>query len=90
MTQETKNLLVLGQLYGKAKGYSLTTVATYFANGGTFFAKLEEGKSVTVRKYHQVLSTFSREWPDDLEWPEDIPRPRNDNEDLKGSEVRDQ
>ena len=78
MTQETDNLLTLGRLYGEAKGYSLTTVATYLANGGAFFSKLEQGKSVTVRKYHDLLDTFSREWPDDLAWPEDIPRPAKD------------
>ncbi len=75
MIKETENLMTLGRLYSANKKQSLRTLATKAANGGAFFDRLAKGKTITVRKYYNLIQWFSDNWPADLDWPKDIERP---------------
>ena len=80
MNAEINNLLKIADRYSKAKGLTMSTVGRKIGGTGIFFINLQNGASLTVRKYNDVMASFSREWPDDLAWPEDIPRPEQDQE----------
>lgn len=71
----TDDLVRLANAYGAAQGLSLSTVSTYAAKDGKFFARLEAGAGCTLRRADQLLRWFDAHWPADLEWPADVPRP---------------
>lgn len=66
----------LAEAYAQHRALKLSTVSTYAANAGAFFAGLKNGNSCTFRKAQNVTAWFSDHWPADLEWPRDIPRPQ--------------
>lgn len=71
----TDTLIELARAYGAHSGLTLSTVSTYAADDGKFFAKIAGGASCTIRKAERITQWFSDNWPADLEWPRSIPRP---------------
>lgn len=68
-------IMLLCEIYAGHKGLSLSTVSTYAAAAGDFYARLKRGRDLTTRRAARVTQWFSDHWPEDLEWPSDIPRP---------------
>lgn len=77
---DTRTLVNLAQAYAAHLGLALSTVATYAANDGKYFRRLDEGAGCTIAKATRIVAWFSENWPDDLEWPADIPRPPKSTE----------
>lgn len=76
MEQELKSHLErLGGAFAEARGLALSTVGRLVANDSRFFARLDDGKTLTIRKFDEVLAWFSANWPAGVDWPEDVPRP---------------
>lgn len=71
----THHLLILCERYSSAKGIGDATIGKQCAADGRFFARLRDGKTYTVRKYDEVLTWFSANWPRDVEWPDCVERP---------------
>ncbi|MFZ5749878.1 MAG: hypothetical protein ACOY5U_02310 [Pseudomonadota bacterium] len=71
----TDTLIELARAYGAHRGLTLSTVSTYAAADGKFFAQIGKGASCTIRKAERIAQWFSDNWPADLEWPRAIPRP---------------
>lgn len=71
----TEKLVQLAKAYGKHCDLKLSSVSTYAANDGKYFAGLEKGAGCTLKTADRLLAWFSENWPEDLEWPADIPRP---------------
>ena len=72
---DCESLMLLGSIYAKHRGLTLSTVSTYAAGSGDFYARLKRGHDVTSRRAARVLQYLSDHWPEDLPWPAEIPRP---------------
>jgi hypothetical protein len=68
------HLLRLAAAYMAASGLQATTLSQRAAGDWRFLGKLESGGRFTVRKYDDLVTWFSANWPD-AEWPADIRRP---------------
>lgn len=77
---DSGQLIRLGQAYAAHARLELSTVSTYSANDGKWFARLQGGATCTLRKAVVVFQWFADHWPADLEWPADIPRPTPNKE----------
>lgn len=76
MEQQLATCLVeLASRFGAARGFEEATVGRLCAADGRFFARLRDGKTFTIKKFDQVVTWFSENWPDDVEWPEGVQRP---------------
>jgi hypothetical protein len=77
MEQELKaRLNVLFVAYQRTTGRSPSTVAQAVAGDWRFFDRLEDAsKTITLRKYDQIIQTFSDLWPCETPWPDQIGRP---------------
>lgn len=69
-------LLTLARRYAARRALTLSTVSTYITGSGDTFARLEQGRTITLRRAEVLLKKFSDRWPQELEWPAGIPRPR--------------
>lgn len=76
----TNDLLLLAKQYGDQKNLTLSTVSSYAANDGKFFARLNDGAGCTLRTAARITLWFSDNWPEELEWPRSIPRPRKEKD----------
>ena len=78
MEQELiRNLLTVAEAYSAQRGVSLSTLGRQAAGDWRFFDHLRDTtKTFTARKYDQVMSWFSENWPADLSWPSSITRPQ--------------
>lgn len=72
---DAKSIMRLCELYGAQRGLALSTVSTYAAAAGDFYARLKRGHDLTTRRAARVVQWFSDNWPEDTEWPSDIQRP---------------
>jgi hypothetical protein len=69
------NLLKCASAYAEKREISLSTLGRLAAGDWRFFANLsEDDKTFTARKYDEVVSWFSDNWPDDLAWPDGVSR----------------
>lgn len=53
----------------------LSTVSRLATGSGETIARLERGRTITIRRAARALQYLSDHWPDDGEWPAEIPRP---------------
>ena len=72
---DAESIMRLFRLYAAHRGLALSTVSTYAAAAGDFYARLERGHDLTTRRAARVTQWLSDRWPADLDWPADIPRP---------------
>lgn len=64
-------LLALARAYARKNDLALTTVARRFHGTESFFADFAKGRrSITLRKWDEMIEAFQQEWPEDLKWPE--------------------
>ena len=75
-----QSLVDLGQRFADARGVSLWRVGFLAAGDGKFFARLQAGRSCTLRVAQNVVQYLSDHWPAGLEWPADILRPASRRE----------
>lgn len=63
-------LLAVAKIYAAAKGLALTTVARRFHGADSFLRDFETGdRTITLRKYDEMLVAFKADWPDGTKWP---------------------
>ena len=72
---DAKSIMRLCEIFATERGLTLSTVSTYAAAAGDFYARLKRGHDLTTRRAARVIQWFSDNWPRDAEWPADIPRP---------------
>ena len=53
----------------------LSTVSRLATGSGETIARLESGRTITIRRAARALQYLSDHWPEDREWPVEIPRP---------------
>jgi hypothetical protein len=77
MEQELiRNLHTVAGAYRLGHEIELSTLGRRAAGDWRFFSSLGAcGKTFTVRKYDEVMSWFSANWPDAVGWPEGVDRP---------------
>lgn len=68
-------LIQLAQRFADARNITLWRVGFLAAGDGKFFARLQAGRTCTLRVAHAVVRYLSERWPADCEWPAGIPRP---------------
>lgn len=68
-------LLAVASEYGARAGLKPTAIALAAAKDRSFFAAIDAGRSITLRKLEEVLQWFSDNWPEDAQWPSSIERP---------------
>lgn len=78
---QTNDLVTLAKNMERHGPLKLSTISTYAANDGKFFASLASGSSCTIDRAHKIFRWFDKNWPEDLDWPSDIPRPEKNQED---------
>lgn len=81
-------MLTLARRYAAHRALTLSTVSTYVTGSGDTFARLEQGRTITLRRAEVLLKKFSERWPQKLEWPADIPRPQRAAASLVGPVTR--
>lgn len=64
-----ESIMTLCEVYAAERKLTLSTVSTYTAAAGDFYARLKRGHDLTTRRAARVVQWFSDNWP------EDIPRP---------------
>lgn len=69
------SLIGLAQRFASARNISLWRVGFLAAGDGKFFARLQAGRTCTLRVAQTVVQYMSDCWPADCEWPAGIPRP---------------
>ncbi len=74
-TQLANHLLTLSNAFCKAKDLGESTVGRHCAADSRFFSRIRDGKTFTAKKYDEVVSWFSSNWPDGYDWPKAVPRP---------------
>lgn len=70
-------ILTLARRYAAHRALTLTTVSTYVTGSRDTFSRLEQGRTITLRRAEVLLKKFSERWPQELEWPADISRPQH-------------
>ena len=68
-------LTKLADLMAGSLEISHWTISYRAVGKGDLFARIRQGKGITIATYNRVLQYFSDHWPIDLLWPLDIPRP---------------
>ena len=53
----------------------LSTVSRLATGSGETIARLESGRTITIRRAARALQYLSDHWPDDREWPVEVSRP---------------
>ena len=76
MENELKlHMRACADIFAAAASVQIATVAERAAGDWRFFDRIEHDKTFTARKYDQVMSWFSANWPEGADWPSDVPRP---------------
>ena len=70
-----ESIMTLCEVYAAERKLTLSTVSTYAAAAGDFYARLQRGHDLTTRRAARVAQWFSDNWPDGVDWPRGIPRP---------------
>lgn len=71
-----RNLKAVAAAFVAARTMGFSTLGRLAAGDWRFFDHLDDGsKTFTARKYDQVMSWFSDNWPDGATWPEGVERP---------------
>lgn len=73
---QTEILVDLAKTWGTHKNLKLSTVSTYAAGDGKFFARIENGAGCTIKTANRIVQWFYDNWPEDLAWPKGIARPK--------------
>lgn len=74
-TQLANHLMALSEAFCTARELEETTVGRHCAADSRFFTRIREGKTFTAKKYDEVVSWFSLNWPIGAAWPQGVPRP---------------
>lgn len=77
-TELANHLITLGERFCAARDIGEATCGRLCAADGRFFARIREGKTFTAKKYDEVVSWFSRNWPKKAVWPVEVGRPVKD------------
>ncbi|MCF1502168.1 hypothetical protein L0F51_00105 [Afifella sp. H1R] len=76
-TELAQNLISCAEAYCRERGRKRSTIGRLAAGDWRFFDRLADGSSsFTARKYDEVMTWFSANWPDGLDWPAGVPRPQ--------------
>lgn len=63
-------LLAVATAYGKAEKLALSTVSRRFHGADHFLGAFERGEvTITLRKFDEMLASFSAAWPKGVKWP---------------------
>ena len=81
-------ILTPARRYAAHRALTLSTVSTYVTGSGDTFARLEQGRTITLRRAEVLLKKFSERWPQELKWPADFPRPQRAAAGLEGPVAR--
>ena len=81
-------LIHLAQRFAEARNITLWRVGFLAAGDGKFFARLQAGRTCTLRVAHAVVRYLSERWPADCEWPAGIPRPAPGRRVVRGEAAR--
>lgn len=78
------NLLLIATAFAKARGITLDHVGKVYYGKRSFFGLFRRGKrSLSVRKYDEMIHRFAAEWPAGASWPITsvilLPRPAKNN-----------
>jgi hypothetical protein len=65
----------LAGLYAAAHGTTIHIVAKRALNDNTFFTRIDDGNTTTLRRCEKFYRWLSDNWPSDKEWPAQIVRP---------------
>ena len=79
-----ESIMTLCEVYAAERKLTLSTVSTYAAAAGDFYARLKRGHDLTTRRAARVVQWFSDNWPEGLDWPGDIPRPASSGAEDRG------
>lgn len=71
----TSNLRALGSAFLAASKLSPSTMWGRAAKDARFLARIDSGKSFTVRVYRETIRWFDENWPEGAVWPPEVPRP---------------
>lgn len=64
------NIRAILAAYRKATGLSLTTVSTrFYGNAGFLSAFLAGKRSMSLKKFDEVVDGIRADWPAEAEWP---------------------
>lgn len=64
----TEHITALARAYADHKGIALSTVGLRATNHGGFFARLQNGRSLTDSRYQRLIHWFRLNWPAELPW----------------------
>lgn len=78
------HLLTLGERFSAVRGLKESTIGRMCAADGSFFARLREGNTITVRKYDAVVDWFETNWPEGEPMPRRIITPEKLDETFSG------
>lgn len=70
-----RHLLSLLERFREHRDREESTIGRLCAADGSFFVRLRDGKTLTVRKYDAVVAWFFENWPEGAEWPAEVPQP---------------
>ena len=63
-------LLHVARIYAAHKNLAITTVSRRFHGADPFLSDFETGeRTVTLRKYDEMLEAFKADWPNGVKWP---------------------
>lgn len=79
-----ESIMMLCEVYAAERKLTLSTVSTYAAAAGDFYARLKRGHDLTTRRAARVVQWFSDNWPEGVDWPGDIPRPASAGAEHRG------
>ena len=74
-TELANHLLTLSERFCAARELGEAPVGRLCAADGRFFSRIREGKTFTAKKYDEVVSWFSSNWPEKEVWPSNVMRP---------------
>lgn len=70
------HLRACADAFAASRGIGLPTVGRLAAGDWRFFDRVaDDERTFTARKYDEVISWFSENWPPDAHWPDDVRRP---------------
>ena len=66
-----RNLIKVTDTYGRAMGWSPSTVSLRFYGNATFLREFENRRrSISVERMGRLLAAFANKWPNNLYWPD--------------------
>ena len=75
MNDTTEWLSRLCAIFAARTRRRLSTVSRLATGSGETIARLQRGRTITIRRAARAFQYLSDHWPDDQEWPTEIPRP---------------